>query len=264
MRNKYLFIFRTTFMESLQYVMNIILGFFTFFLVIFVFAQVWNYIYGDSTKLIEGYTKGEMIWYLILTEIMWYGNKNATLLNQISEDIKSGSIAYGLNKPYHYILYVIAKHFGEMVLRLVLYIIIGCLIGVASAGALLDFQADKLPLMVIVFILGLLINAAARITISIISFWIEDSTPFHWIYDKMILVFGTFFPIDVFPAWLQPIFKYSPIFVVTYGPARLIIHFSMSLFWQVLLLQLLYLVISWGLMFLLYQKGVKRVNVNGG
>lgn len=103
-----------------------------------------------------------------------------------------------------------------------------------------------------------------RIAISILSFWIEDSTPFHWVYDKMILVIGTVFPIEMFPEFIRPIIKCTPIFVVTYGPAKLLIDFSIGNFIQIFIAQILYLVISIFIVETLYKKGVKKLNVNGG
>ncbi|MGN1383982.1 MAG: ABC-2 family transporter protein [Clostridia bacterium] len=100
--------------------------------------------------------------------------------------------------------------------------------------------------------------------ISVISFWIEDSTPFHWIYDKLILIIGTMFPIEMFPKVLRPIIKCTPIYVVTYGPAKLLINFSFGNFIQVFIAQIIYLVITIILTIILYQKGVKKLNVNGG
>lgn len=103
-----------------------------------------------------------------------------------------------------------------------------------------------------------------KILISIISFWIEDSRPFHWIYDKMILLIGTMFPIEMFPQYLRPIIKCTPIYVVTYGPAKLLINFSLQNFVQILLAQIIYLFVAITLTLILYEKGVKKLNVNGG
>lgn len=100
--------------------------------------------------------------------------------------------------------------------------------------------------------------------ISVISFWIEDSTPFHWIYDKLILIIGTMFPIEMFPKVLRPIIKCTPIYVVTYGPAKLLINFSLQNFVQILLAQIIYLFVATTLTLILYEKGVKKLNVNGG
>lgn len=97
-----------------------------------------------------------------------------------------------------------------------------------------------------------------------ISFWIEDSSPFHWVYDKMILVLGTLFPIEMFPNFLRPIVKCTPIYVITYGPAKLIIHFTMENFTKIFIAQMIYLIISVLIIKILYSKGVKKLNVNGG
>ena len=80
----------------------------------------------------------------------------------------------------------------------------------------------------------------------------------------MILVIGTLFPIEMFPEFIRPIIKCTPIFVVTYGPAKLIIDFSMKSFMNIFIAQILYLVISISMVSILYNKGVKKLNVNGG
>ena len=68
----------------------------------------------------------------------------------------------------------------------------------------------------------------------------------------------------MFPKSLQSIIKFTPIYVVTYGPAKLIIDFSMSNFIQIIIAQIIYLVITMSLVVILYEKGVKKLNVNGG
>jgi ABC-2 type transport system permease protein len=109
-----------------------------------------------------------------------------------------------------------------------------------------------------------MISSFIRIGISILSFWIEDSTPFHWIYDKMIIVIGTLFPVEMFPVWAQPIIRITPIFVVSYGPAKLVIDFTREMALKVLLNQVIYFIITLLLLLVLFQRGVKKLNVNGG
>ena len=80
----------------------------------------------------------------------------------------------------------------------------------------------------------------------------------------MVLVLGTLFPIEMFPKFIRPIIKCTPIFVVMYGPAKLLIDFSIEKFIKIFIAQILYLAISIGLIGYLYAKGVKKLNVNGG
>ncbi len=261
---KYLFVWKATLIESLQYVLNILLGFITFFMILFVFMNLWEYIYSDQTNLINGYSKVQMIWYVILTEIIWFSTRNATLSYQISNDIKSGSIAYGINKPYHYIAYIIAKHLGEIAIKTLMFLTAGLVIGYLFLGSFPDIRLYQLPAILLSLILGMLINTFLKMSISVLSFWIEDATPFHWIYDKMIIVLGIMFPVEVFPLWAQPIIRFTPIFVVTYGPAKLIIDYNSNMALQVIGSQLIYFVISLSILLFIYQRGVKKLNVNGG
>ena len=261
---KYLFIWKATLIESLQYVLNILLGFITFFMILFVFMNLWEYIYSDTANLINGFSKQQMIWYVILTEIIWFSTRNATLSFQISNDIKSGSIAYGINKPYHYIAYIMAKHLGEISVKTGMFFTAGLVIGYLFLGSLPQIRLYQLPAIILSLLLGMMINTFLKMSISVLSFWIEDATPFHWIYDKMIIVLGIMFPVEVFPLWAQPIIRFTPIFVVTYGPAKLIIDYSSGMALQVILSQLIYFVLSLSILLFIYQRGVKKLNVNGG
>jgi ABC-2 type transport system permease protein len=138
------------------------------------------------------------------------------------------------------------------------------IIGLLFVGSIPNFRLYQLPIVLLSLLLGVFINTFLRMAISISSFWIEDCLPFHWIYDKFLIVVGTMFPVEMFPLWAQPIIRLTPIFVVTYGPAKLMIDYSLTMAVEVLAAQIAYLLVSLGLLLLLYQKGVKRLYVNGG
>ena len=110
----------------------------------------------------------------------------------------------------------------------------------------------------------LIINIFLITSLALISFFIEDASPFYWLYSKMILVIGTIFPIEFFPQFMQPIIKFSPIYVVSYGPAKLFVNFTNSGFIKIIIAQLIYLIISFIICHLIYKKGVRKLNVNGG
>lgn len=261
---KYLYIYKATLIENLSYIMNLILNFVNFFVMMFVFLNLWQYMYQDSSQIINGYNMNQMLWYVLITEILWFGTRNKILTRQISEDIKTGNIAYNINKPYNYVFYIIAKHFGEITIKFIVFCIVGSIIGLTFIGPIPNFNFKNIPFILITIFFGILINSTIRIIISLISFWIEDSTPFHWIYDKLILVIGTLFPIEMFPEVIRPIIKCTPIFVVTYGPAKLLIDFSFKNFIHVVIAQIIYVIVTMFLIIITYKKGVKKLNVNGG
>ena len=127
----------------------------------------------------------------------------------------------------------------------------------------LNFFAT-LSISLISIVLAIVINSMIVIIIGLFSFKIEDSSPFHWVYSKIILVLGTLFPIEFFPKIMQPFIKYSPAYVASYGPAKLFVDFSFTKTVEVLVMQVIYLVITWLIAMLVYRKGVKKLNVNGG
>lgn len=107
---KYAVIYRAVLMENLQYAANIAMGFFGYFVFIFIFIKLWDYIYRIPGELIAGYTKVQMIWYVMVTEMIWFGSNTGAVARQVSADIRGGNIAYLMNKPYHYTLYILAKY----------------------------------------------------------------------------------------------------------------------------------------------------------
>lgn len=261
---KYFHIYKATLNESVQYISSVLISFISFFIMMFVFINLWQYVYQDASQLINGYSMNQMIWYVLITEVLWFGTRNKTLTKQISFDIKTGNIAYNINKPYNYVFYIIARHLGEITIKFFLFLVFGILLGTVMIGTIPGFNFVYLPLIIISAFLGILINSIIRITISVISFWIEDSTPFQWIYDKLILVLGTIFPVEMFPKWLQPVIKCTPVLAVTYGPAKLIIDFSFEMFWQIIAIQAIYILVSSVILLGLYKIGTKKLNVNGG
>lgn len=261
---KYRVIYQSVLMESLQYAPNIAMGFISFAIMIFVFIQLWNYMYSSPGELIAGYTKAQMIWYVMITETIWFGTPSQMVTRQVAADIRGGNIAYLINKPYHYTLYCLAKYTGGFSIQLPMFALAALGLGAVLVGPLPDFKPVTILAVTPVILAGITIDAVLRLCISMISFWIEDSNPFQWLYSKLLLVVGTIFPVEIFPRALQPIFKFTPVYTVCYGPAKLIVDFSMEKYFEILLAQALYLGASCVLMFFLYGKGVKKLYVNGG
>ncbi len=261
---KYAVIYSSVLMENLQYAANVALGFFGYFVFIFIFIKLWGYMYRTPGELIAGYTKEQMIWYVMMTEMLFFGSGAASVAGEVAGDIRGGNIVYLLNKPYHYTLYVLTKYTGEWSVRLPMYAALAVVIGVVMVGPLPRFPLAAVPAMALCVVLGLTINAVFKLCISLFSFWIEDTTPFQWLYNKLIVVLGILFPVEIFPQKLQPLLKMTPIYTVCYGPAKLIVDFSPEKCVEILAAQGVYLAVGCGLMFLIYGKGVKKLYVNGG
>ena len=261
---KYLFIFKSEVMSALQYSSNLLVGFIGYFIIMFIFLNLWKYIYSDPSEVINGYTMSQMIWYVTVTEILWSVVGGRKLCTKISSDVKEGNIAYNINKPYNYIGYCLSGHLGDCSIKAVVYILLGGALGFIFLGSFPDISILQFILVLIAGIFATVINTLLIVFIGLFSFIIEDANPFYWLYSKLILVVGTLFPIEYFPKALQGVLKFSPIYVVSYGPARLFVNFSWKECISIFLAQGIYLVIAYSICALIYRKGVKRLNVNGG
>lgn len=261
---KYLYIFKSEFISNLSYVFNTIVGFAGYIVLIFIFLNLWKYIYSNPNEIINGYTLNQMIWYVIITELLWTSLKGRRLAKKISDDVKTGNIAYNLNKPYNYILYVISSHFGDVIIRFILYLGIGLTLGLLFLKDIPSLNIINIILVLLSMLFALIINSLLITLIGLISFFVEDANPFYWIYSKIILVLGTIFPIEYYPIVLQKILTYTPIYVVSYGPARMFVSFTYNEAIKIIIIQIVYILITYLLCYLVYKRGVKRLNVNGG
>lgn len=150
---KYLYIYKATLIENLGYITNIILGFINFFVMIFVFLKLWEYMYSDSSQIINGYTMEQMVWYVLIAEVLWFVTRNKDLTRQISQDITTGNIAYNINKPYNYVFYIISKHLGKITIKFILFVVIGIIIGICFVGPIQNFNFINIPFILITVIL---------------------------------------------------------------------------------------------------------------
>ena len=261
---KYIFIFKSEVMSNLQYIFNIIASFIGYLIMLFILFSLWKYIYSDPSEIINGYTMNQMVWYVILTEILWSIVSGRKLCAKISDDVRSGNIAYNINKPYGYIEYSLFSHLGSSFIKGIIYTLLAMTMGFIFLGVFPHLNILNIIVILITSIFAIIINTLLIISIGLFSFFIEDANPFYWLYSKIILLLGTIFPIEYMPKFLQPILKFSPIYVVSYGPAKLFVDFSWIKSLSIIIAQIIYIAISYGICKLIYKKGVKNLNVNGG
>lgn len=260
---KYMQVSRITMENSLVYFWNFLGKNVFFIFIMFVYLMLWKNIYGSKGNIIGGLTINQMIWYLVFTELVTLSRTDIHI--QVNDDVKSGNIAYLLNKPYNYVLYCFSYFVGEIGIKLLTNAVLGVAIGLIYVGTLKNFSFANLPFILLSLLTGCCINFFIYITLALTSFWCEDNVAFFWIYSKLIFTLGgMLMPLELFPGWLKSFSKYLPFAYVTYVPARLAVNFSLKSFLIEFPIQILYLIIFFILAMVLYKKGAKNLNVNGG
>lgn len=261
---KYLTVLKTTFNDSIQYASSYLFRFIGFAITLSILSSLWAFIYKDASNTINGYTYSQMIWYLLLAEMITFGSGSKVATDEIRDCIKSGNIAYQINKPYNYIIYIIFKYLADTFIIFFLFMIVAIILGMIVAGPIPNFNPITIIPSIPIFFFAILITGLTKILISLTSFWVEDSKPFQHVYNKFILIFGVFFPIEMFPPLIANILRFTPIYSVSYGPAKIIIDFNINTFQNIIISQIITIIIISIIISIIYGRGVKKLNVNGG
>ena len=264
--SKYLSIYRTSFRQESKTLTNSITSVVSFVVIIYIFQQLWQFIYGGSGggTLIHGYSVEMMIWYMIMAEILMYAVNARSITRAFGNDIKSGKIAYQLNKPYNYFAYQVCSQAGAFMWKLIFLVPTGIIMGLILLGPISNFSIAYVVPLLVSLLLAVLLTCIIYGTVGLLSFWIEEATPFTWIVQKFQMLFGLFFPPEFFPTWLQPFINYSPVYAMMSGPCKLLANFSWELFLKVSVSQIAYITLFVIIGAILYKIGTKKVNVHGG
>lgn len=258
----YLTAMRVSLSGALQYRANVFSGLLFYSLFIYVFFCLWTAIYAGGS--VEGFTFTQLIWYLCITELISYGARGSNICREITQEIKTGSIAYQLLRPYQYITYSFATSMGRTILNLIVFGILAIVLGFAYVGPIPGFALWTLPLSILSMLIGILLDFFSNMAIALTSFRIEDNYGVRLIYQKCVFMLGTFIPVDFLPDWMQGIVKNLPFSYVTWAPAKLTVAFSWESFFTLVPRQIAWLALAIGLSALLYQSGRKGIQSHGG
>lgn len=258
---KYLTTYNISLRNAIYYRSNLVGGIIMYTLFIYVFFCLWQIIYQGDT--IAGYTFPQMIWYVCATEVvamsMGFGS-----FYQIGQEIKNGSIAYKLGRPYHYIWYQFANSLGSSSIRFIVFTAIAGVVGTIFVGAppITNFWA--ILFFIISLLLSFLLKFFMLMSIALTAFFVEENRPFFFIYSKLVLILGTFVPIEFFPNWLQSVLKYMPFSLVAWAPAKMFVGFSWDHALFAIPAQLIWTLIFINVAMATYRKGVRAIHVHGG
>lgn len=262
--DKYWAIFRTQISNRFTYGGDLVSQSLTIMMFMWVFLQLWRTTYsaaGDSQGLIAGLSLRDTLWYLMMAETITMGRPR--IARSISETVKDGSIAYLLNKPYNFLVYQLSVSLGDFIPNVIFNLV--------AAGGLVWLMVGPppapqgFPLVLVAIFLGWLIDFCFSVMIGLSAFVAEDVTAFEWIYSKFILLLGgVLIPLDFFPGWLRSITQALPFAYAIYGPARLSVDPTLARFGALVLGQLAWLAVLGTIVFLLFRRSVKWLNINGG
>lgn len=261
---KYALILGFSARDQLIYLRSVIVRNGFFVLVYFIFFNLWRAIFGagNTTGAIAGFTMGQVLWYFSFTEAVELSR--GRIIDALQTEVKDGTVAYSLGRPYSYVFFWVAKGLGESLVKLLPILILGGLLGLAFVGPLPGYWA-ALPFGLVLILGGIVLGLLIQVTIGLLAFWFEEVLPFYWITQKLVFILGgLFFPVDFFPDWLQGFSKYSPFAFITYWPARTMVNFDLRTFAFAGIGQLVYGSLLALVALAVFRTAARRISVQGG
>jgi len=231
--------------------------------ILYVFVQLWRVTYqAAGAATIAGLSFRDTLWYLVMTETIELSRSR--FADQMSNEVKDGSLAYTISRPYNYLLYHFAYGLGDMLLRVLINFTAGAILVTTLVGPMPFDPIYALP-MIVSIMLAMALNFCMQGIIGLSAFITEDVSSIQLIYQKMIFILGgMLIPLDFFPDWLKNAAGVLPFYAMMYAPARLFVSFDWMQWLQVTGLQVMWIGIFALVLWALFRVGLRHVSINGG
>lgn len=225
-----------------------------------ILVVIWTAVFKNA-DVIRGYTKVEMISYVIFAWFFAYLTTNYSFEQNIAADIHSGTLSNFLVKPLSYIRYVIAVITGRIILALFVVIFEGFLvIYFFRQDLLLSSRIENIILLAAMLVVTYFINLLIAILIGFIGFWTTEIAGVQYSIKIFIkLLSGVFFPLNLLPAFFAKISLLSPFAYTVYIPVQLYlgkISFAEGL--RGLAIEIIWLVILYVIIKVVWRLGLKK------
>ena len=227
-------------------------------LLLLTYNQLWVVIGSQEGNTLNT----SFIWYLLLGEIIILSPPRVDRI--LTEDVKTGTMAYYLNKPVSFFLMRLSEAAGSMSVLFVYLITIGSLTVYLITGGT-PFALEFLPIIIIMCYLSCLINIYIKSVVGLCAIWFNSTRTLILVIDRLAFIFGgAIFPLTIYPDWFVAIAKFTPFYSFYYLTIRLVYAFSWENLLYALSLNIFWILIISVLIKIAYGKLSRKVNIYGG
>ena len=235
----------------------------------FVSYFLWSAIYGSSdSAILGGLSRDEMTVYIFMVYVT--SSVVAISISEwVSEDVVKGTVAMQLIKPIDYRLSLIARALGQMVYRFLLpsvFIWVGLELYKVFVLGLGFTPLVNIGLYVLSCLLSFLIFVLFDFCVGMVAFFTSYVFGLYMVKEALMsFLTGQLIPLSFFPAAVQQIFDFLPFSSMIYAPVMIYLgkYQGAELTW-VLLRQMVWVVLLYGLGSLIWRRVTRRLVVLGG
>ena len=238
------------------------------FIPLFAMLSLWRTIYGEKGgAALSGYTQAEMIFYYMMVAVV----DVLTAVNeddwQIATDIREGNISQFLLKPIDYLWYLLCLFFsGRIAFMSMACVPLAVFIFCFRKYFLLPPDAGVFVLFLVSIVLTAFLQFFISYTMAMLAFWfLEISTLIFILFAIEYLASGHLFPLDLLPPVINHLLFFTPFPSMLYVPISIYMgRITGGQIWLGLLVQLLWLVLSYGLARFAWRRGIRKYAAFGG
>ncbi len=242
---------------------NILLDVFNMISRCFIVFLLYGYIFSVNGGVVNGVDYKTTMWSMFIYFCIMILSIRK-LDNIIMKDVKSGNVEMFMNKTVSYLTISFMRVIGEGLFSFLFISFIGTIIMVLVLGIPQLNLLIFIPSFIITLFLGQILGLLVYGIIGLLSFFIEDIRPIHWIVDKLVMVLGgSYLPISMFPKVMKIMAFASPFGAINFASSTVydtwnsefILRIELQIFWIIIFGIILYFV---------YKKSKEKAMINGG
>lgn len=254
---------KKSFLNRSAYRFDHLMGILDTLLKIFIFWEIYQALYGSRTE-IDGITIRMVSTSFVLSICLgaiFYVDEN-----YIPSRIHDGSIANELLRPVSMQGRMIAENWGTALFRLIFHFIPAFLVAVFTIG----IEKPAGPFMLFLFGISALLGYGVLWTISFVvqmtSFWLLNIWSLTTIKNVFLnILSGSMIPLWFMPQWMEPVLDATPFASIYFTPVQ--IYLGQLTYEEIAykcVVQLIWIVILYGVGNYLWMRGQKKLVVQGG
>lgn len=257
---KYFTVFKFAFIHSLRNYKALI-GLSIFLITcLVIFAHLWK-VAAAKIGAID-LQPDQLLWYIAFNE--WVLISLPDVQEDIEDDLRSGRLAYLLPRPISYLWAIFVEGLGVLSARLMVLGLVTFIFTWIRAGDI-PFSVSAFPITIAIGLLAGCIGVIFKMLVGVSAFWVQQVEPFHWIWEKLLFTLGgLMLPLVAYPQWLQQIARFTPFPAILGDRSAFAIDFTWSNVFNITSILLFWGILGCCCLVLLYRRGLRIVNIEGG
>ncbi|MBS3166993.1 ABC-2 family transporter protein [Candidatus Woesearchaeota archaeon] len=260
---KYLSHARCYFNETTAYKIQLLASLLWYPIMLGLFAMLWNIVYtlrGDN--LIGGLTLTETLIYFGLVRALIYIRIGKTKTSRV---IIRGRLDYELIRPTYYFIKSCLREFVKSLVQFAAALFFFFIISLIF-GWKVQTNIFSLILFLISIMLMFLLSYVFAEIMSILTFWFKSDNPFTWLFGGILrFCGGELVPLSMLPLWFATINNYLPFKYMIATPIYIYLNkYPILESLQQVGLQFIWIIILFLILSIIWNKGLKRYDSQGG